>query len=815
MTSFSEEFYKELKIILYNLKTESKYENKNYTYSYSLLQTLNKSSFFMKQYIKQEFKTVSRFIQKKYYNFRGYPVKINTDSSKKLVFNFKVKKENKEENFNLDRLKSTEIEINELRFFTLGSKTRTQFESWTPMEMFIWWKKLRESNIPKNKWKIIDAVFFLFINQLSQIINIYMLNFKLNFYLFFDEKTPINKYKIDRYQNKDDINDPYLKSLFYFEKYLEGLDNFYSTGGEYGLLLEVQSLYYEYYEFELYLNQIRHSNNNIFFPDKKVRLLKKENSNFYLEQLFKEQENNINEYQLKNIGYTGKFNNTTKKFIRELESFQKNDMYNLELIFNKTLQENNYSLIIFQSFVQSYGKYISLYSIPIIPIFGLEQDEHNGGVYTPLDHVHHDLFHSSDYIYFLENILYNNEFNKKSNEDIQEFYKRTLFLQKLYEECLKSPKNKLQKSICRDSQKLLWWMLHEKKFDISREGATRGTTYKNNPNINFFFNIDKLKEILEIMKEEVNKNGSIFHMVSNKNHMKNIIDKLIEICVFVLDIKINKINQNDNNKQSKIQNNNNLLNVSIVNKESKKNNFSIAELYICSIENFAEIRINSYYQIFFGFDSKLFLQLPNSNSSIFFYKYAYFGNNIFRKLVKDEKNGFYDIEIKISDLPLYDLLCLMEFAKLNNINALLFLIINELNSREITQKFRISQSDHLFLKIKNSNYNKKTMVNIGKTKKSYLRKTFYFFGKYGYSNFKYACYSLNNNVFYYEINEIEKEKSLDNLEDREALEELKSFIILRSLKMNNSEFGNIIYQKANEIILKLKLNEILFSIINK
>ena len=25
----------------------------------------------------------------------------------------------------------------------------------------------------------------------------------------------------------------------------------------------------------------------------------------------------------------------TKKFIRELESFQKNDMYNLELIFNK------------------------------------------------------------------------------------------------------------------------------------------------------------------------------------------------------------------------------------------------------------------------------------------------------------------------------------------------------------------------------------------------------------------------------------------------------------------------------------------------
>ena len=53
-----------------------------------LLQLLMESKFFMEQYIQQQFKTVPRFRKKTYYNFRGYPVKLNT--KKEMKFNFKV-----------------------------------------------------------------------------------------------------------------------------------------------------------------------------------------------------------------------------------------------------------------------------------------------------------------------------------------------------------------------------------------------------------------------------------------------------------------------------------------------------------------------------------------------------------------------------------------------------------------------------------------------------------------------------------------------------------------------------------------------------
>lgn len=144
--------------------------------------------------------------------------------------------------------------------------------------MFLWWRTFRESGEPKGEWKIMDAVFFLFINQISQIINTYVINFYLKFYSTIIEKykknrshSNIKKYKIKRHEGNNDIIDPYLKSLFYLKKYLEGLDKFYASGGEYGLLLDVQLLYYEFYEFELYLTQLRHTDNN----NGKVRLLKK------------------------------------------------------------------------------------------------------------------------------------------------------------------------------------------------------------------------------------------------------------------------------------------------------------------------------------------------------------------------------------------------------------------------------------------------------------------------------------------------------------------------------------------------------------
>ena len=405
----------------------------------SLLQTLMESEFFREEYIQQELLNNNgsirkRFTDKTYYDFRGYPVKLNT--KKEMKFNFQVKKtknyKTTSENFNFEKLKKSKITVKELVLFTQGSRTRTQFECWTPMEMFLWWRTLRESSEPKGEWKIMDAVFFLFINQISQIINTYVINFYLNFYSTIIEKYKqnIRIYKIKRYNDTDDINNPYLKSLFYLKKYLEELDKFYMSGGEYGLLLDVQLLYYEYYEFELYLTELRHVDND----HGKVRLLKKENnkkSNLILESVFFNNKTNINSYELTDVGYTLR-KNKSGNFKNSLTSFTETyngKKYDLKSFFKKTLEDNNFILIIFQSYFQKPSKFISLYSIPVIPILGIEYHTHGGGVYSSIHHVHHDLFHSIYLLYFLNKILYKPEFNKKLNEDIQEFFRRTIFLE--------------------------------------------------------------------------------------------------------------------------------------------------------------------------------------------------------------------------------------------------------------------------------------------------------------------------------------------------------------------------------------------------
>jgi hypothetical protein len=249
-------------------------------------------------------------------------------------------------------------------------------------------------------------------------------------------------------------------------------------------------------------------------------------------------------------------------------------------------------------------------------------------------------------------------------------------------------------------------------------------------------------------------------------------------------------------------------NVKIFQKKPAINNSEkeLLKFYICPIENFAEVRQNAYFQILFGFDPELFTQ--NNGSSRLYYKYIYIGNNTFRELLKNDR-GYFDISIDISNIPLYDLLCLMEFAKMNNIGDLLSLVVSNINFRKQNGLFTISLSDYPFDKLKNSNFNKKRNTNVGKTKKQDLTKTYYFFGKYTPNNFKYACYRFGDQVFYFERNDKKNKKLLEELKDREALQELKSFIILRRFEKRDQEFGNIVYQKADELIRKLKLEEIL------
>ena len=539
----------------------------------SLLETLMESKFFREEYIQQELLNNNgtvrkRFMSKIYYNFRGYPVKLNT--KKEMKFNFQVKKNKNNkttsENFNFEKLKKSKITVKELVLSTEGSQTRTQFECWTPAEMFLWWRTFRESGEPKREWKIMDAVFFLFINQLSQIINTYVINFKLNFYSTIIKKYETNsyynyirKYKIKRYNNNDvKIIDPYLKSLFYLKKYLEGLDKFYASGGEYGLLLDVQLLYYEFYEFELYLIQLRHTDNN----NGKVRLLKKKNnsvSNVSISSVFFNNKRNVNEYELKKIGYRMKteynwnsrhhiFKNAVTTYVT---NSYKGEKYDLKAIFEKTLEEDNFTLIIFQSYFQNPSKFISLYSIPVIPILGIEYDTHGGGVYSSLHHIHHELFHSIYLRYFLNNILYNPKFSKNSNEDIQEFFIRTRFLEELNRKALN--KNNNEHSIYKDAQKLLWWILHEKNFSIESDSGSTFNIYPEkymgenepNPAVKNFFYIDKLKELLN----SLNKYTTDTYQGNDSQRIINCIFKLIEICDFVLGQKLRYNNRNENNNE--------------------------------------------------------------------------------------------------------------------------------------------------------------------------------------------------------------------------------------------------------------------------
>jgi hypothetical protein len=496
------------------------------------------------------------------------------------------------------------------------------------MEMFLWWRTLRESGDPKKEWKIMDAVFFLFINQLSQIINTYVINFELNFYSTIINKSKtrsyrvnITKYKIEKYNNSDvKITDPYLKSLFYLKKYLEGLDKFYARGGEYGLLLDVQLLYYEYYDFELYLTKLRHADNNYG----KVRLLREARyePDFYLHGLFQNNNENVHTYVPTTIYHRL---NRSKPINMNKEYFNKeNENINLFKIFKETLKDNNYSLLIFLSFFQNESKYISLYSIPIIPVLGIEYDTHEGRTYTPLDQINHDLSHSNYLTYFLKH-LYNN-LKKDKDKDIEEFFRRTIFLEELnktaleekmklikgnenndfsikriYKGMLNTNENKKfkeseeknsKKPFTSDSQKLLWWFLHEKKFNLHEVGVSD----KVNVEVaKYFFDIQKLKKNLEFLIRQV-KSENMYGYYNNKGKYINIrmtndkyinpigyipkeyfnkhklsvkeykervirsINILIEICDFVLgkELRYNNRNQNNNiNNRGAVYGNNN------------------------------------------------------------------------------------------------------------------------------------------------------------------------------------------------------------------------------------------------------------------
>ena len=278
-------------------------------------------------------------------------------------------------------------------------------------------------------------------------------------------------------------------------------------------------------------------------------------------------------------------------------------------------------------------------------------------------------------------------------------------------------------------------------------------------------------------------------------------------------IPINKTPQIVINRQLKKtinqfkMNNSSLRSVLLQPQQKMNETNNLTKSYICPITNpIIEVKRNdSANEIFFGFDPNLLFQ------STFYYKYSYRGDGNFYQLLRDQNGTLIESKIEISQIPLYDLLCLYEFAKKNS--SLRDLNKNILEYIEKNPNVTISLSNHPFMTLSNSNFNKKRNTNIGKTKRKTeisKNKTYYFFGKLG-KKFKYVCFregeGNNENVYYYEQNNLKVRKQLSELKDRDALEELKSFIILRQIK--EPDFGGeFVCKIAGEIISKLKAEEI-------
>jgi len=109
----------------------------------------------------------------------------------------------------------------EIPLFTYITNDPDQFENWSAIKIFEWWRSLRMSEIKKQEWPIFDAVKYLFINQFMRIMNSYL------------------KYGVDR----EDTTCAFDKLL----EYLRLVDVFYTNGGQYKHLLNAHLAFCEWF----------------------------------------------------------------------------------------------------------------------------------------------------------------------------------------------------------------------------------------------------------------------------------------------------------------------------------------------------------------------------------------------------------------------------------------------------------------------------------------------------------------------------------------------------------------------------------------
>ena len=250
--------------------------------------------------------------------------------------------------------------------FTYIYEDKDQFENWSAIRIFEWWRNLRMSGtqlstitqkIPKQEWPVFDSVKYLFINQILHILNSY------------------RKYGIT-----DESHQAYME----LHKYSERIDVFYRSRGQYRYLLDAHLAYCRWFN---------------------VRFIR----GLLFETGIKNNYSNTSTYVLSK-------NDNVIKSIREL--------------FNYTLEDANSILFAPSSYFQKESKFINTYSAPLIVFLGVNYRTHIDSpnfksVYSPEGQLFHDIS-----LHYSRMIIKSNYNKIKINtyNDVKLFAKRCKFL---------------------------------------------------------------------------------------------------------------------------------------------------------------------------------------------------------------------------------------------------------------------------------------------------------------------------------------------------------------------------------------------------
>ena len=290
-------------------------------------------------------------------------MRVNTKFSKLSESNFRTKQSElgiKTNSF------SKYKERYDTRLFKYIYEDKDQFENWSAIRIFEWWRNLRMSGtqfstfiqkIQKKEWPVFDAVKYLFINQILHILNSYI---------------------------KYGISDESHRAFDELQEYLQYLDLFYTNGGQYQYLLDAHLGYCQWF-----------------------------NVRFIRGLLFE-------------TGIKNTYSNTSTYILSKNDSL----IESIRKLFNYTLEDTNSILFAPSSYFQKESKFINTYSAPLIVFLGVNYRTHIDSpnfksLYSPERQMYHDI--TVHYSNMLIKSNYNN-IKIKENNDVTLFAKRCKFL---------------------------------------------------------------------------------------------------------------------------------------------------------------------------------------------------------------------------------------------------------------------------------------------------------------------------------------------------------------------------------------------------